>query len=479
MIKRKIIFYLLILAIATTAGTPQAGVAESNVSRRTPIVEAFEKNKDAVVSISSKYVVQELVVDDIFGWGWDFGLPFRRREREVPSLGSGFVINANGYIVTNAHVVRRADEITVIMADSTEYKARKVAEDSRSDLALLKIESDKPLHKVILGRSDDLMIGETVLAIGNPFGYQHTLTDGILSSIHRDVELTDELVLSEMLQISAPINRGNSGGPLLNIRGEVIGINTAIRRAAQGIGFAIPIDQLRENLPKMINIERLRRIDFGLTVTDIKDIKEPGIKVDAVRSGSAAEKTDFKPGDVITRVDGKTVDSATDFYIDMLERRLDTTVSFDVRRQGGLLGDDRNYKFEITLRERPQPDGKKLAQRLFGLELGRLTQAMIQRYHLAGETGAVVVMKVEKGSPAYYAHIEAGDILLSLDGIAIKDFEQLGYKLETIQSGAQVSVAYTRTENIGNYLLVKQYTATLRPRGDDHLAEPAGRVFDL
>ncbi|MCK5269421.1 MAG: trypsin-like peptidase domain-containing protein [Sedimentisphaerales bacterium] len=473
MIKRKIIFYLLFLAIATTAGD---GSAESTVSRRTPVVEAFEKNKDAVVSIASKYVVQELVVDDVFGWGGDFGLPFRQQEREVTWLGSGFVINAGGYIVTNAHVVRRADEITVIMADNTEYKARKVAEDNRSDLALLKIESDKPFPTVTLGRSDDLMIGETVLAIGNPFGYQHTLTGGILSSIHRDVELTEELVLPEMLQISAPINPGNSGGPLLNIRGEVIGINTAIRRAAQGIGFAIPIDQLCENLPKMINIERLRRIDFGLTVSNLKDRKEQGIKVDTVRSDSAAEAAGFKPGHVIIRVDDKAVGSATDFYLDMLERRLDTTVSYEVRRQGER---ERSYELKLTLRERPQPDGNELARRLFGLELGRLTQAIIKRYHLAGETGDVVVMKVEKGSPAYYAHIEAGDILLSLDGIVIKDIEQLGYKLETLQSGSQVKVAYTRTENIGSYILVKQYTTTLRPRGDDHPADPAGKVFDL
>jgi serine protease Do len=476
MIKRKIIFYMLILAMAAATGASQGWAAGSNVSRRTPVVEAFEKSKDAVVSIASKYVVQELVVDDVFGWGRDFGLPFRQRKREVPWLGSGFVINANGYIVTNAHVVRRADEITVIMADNTEYKARKVAEDTRSDLALLKIESDKPLPKVILGRSDDLMIGETVLAIGNPFGYQHTLTEGILSSIHRDVELTNEFVLPEMLQISAPINPGNSGGPLLNIRGEVIGINTAIRRAAQGIGFAIPIDQLCENLPKMINIERLRRIDFGLTVSDLKDRKEQGIKVDTVRSGSAAEKADFKPGDVIIRVDDKAVGSATDFYLDMLERRLDTTVNYEVRRHGER---ERSYKFKLTLRERPQPDGNELARRLFGLELGRLTQAIIQRYHLAGEIGDVVVMKVEKGSPAYYAHIEAGDILLSLDGIVIRDIEQLGYKLETIQSGSQVKVAYTRTENVGSYILVKQYTTTLRPRSDDRPAEPAGKVFDL
>ncbi len=469
-------FYLLVLVITVTAGAPQGWAVESNVSRRTPVVEAFEKSKDAVVSIASKYVVQELVVDDVFGWGRDFGLPFRHRKREIPSLGSGFVINAKGYIVTNAHVVRRADEITVIMADNTEYKARKVAEDTRSDLALLKIESDKPLPTVILGRSDDLMIGETVLAIGNPFGYQHTLTEGILSSIHRDVELTNEFVLPEMLQISAPINPGNSGGPLLNIRGEVIGINTAIRRAAQGIGFAIPIDQLCENLPKMINIERLRRIDFGLTVSNLKDRKEQGIKVDTVRSGSAAEKADFKPGDVIIRVDDKAVGSATDFYLDMLERRLDTTVNYEVRRQGER---ERSYKFKLTLRQRPQPDGNELAKRLFGLELGRLPQAIIQRYHLAGEIGDVVVMKVEKGSPAYYAHIEAGDILLSLDGIVIRDIKQLGYKLETIQSGSQVKVAYTRTENVGSYILVKQYTTTLRPRSDDRPAEPAGKVFDL
>lgn len=471
------IFLKAIVAILVLSLAPLE--AQDATSRRTPVVEAFEKNKDAVVSISSKYI-QEVVPNDVFGWGFDWDWPFRGRKVVIPSLGSGFIVNTNGYIVTNAHVVRRADKISVIMSDNSEYQAQKVAEDSRSDLALLKIDADKPLPTVHMGHSDDLMIGETVLAIGNPFGYQQTLTDGILSAIHRDVEISEGFVMEEMLQISAPINPGNSGGPLLNINGEVIGINTAIRKAAQGIGFAIPIDQLRQNLAKLLDVERLSRIDFGLTVSDVKTSSGwKDVKVSSVRAGSAAEKADIKVGDIITAVDGNEINSAIDFYLDIFQRQPNSTVSFKIARSSAPSAPAQTFTLNLPLHARPKPDGKKLAQQLFGMEVAVLTKTMIQRYQIAGNPGDIVVLSVERASPAYYARVEAGDIIIALDDSPIADIDHIGYKLETIKNGEQVSMMYTRTVKIGGFLGVTQNSTILRARSGDSETSTKKGLVDL
>ena len=285
---KKTAFILILATVATFA------LGKQNYSRKTPVVEAFDLNKDAVVNIASK---QHVRVRDRF-WG-DF--PFGERKVEIPSLGSGFIIDHRGYIITNAHVVEDADDITIIMADRvSKYQARKVAIDRNVDLAVLKIDVDKILPTVTLGRSADLMTGETILAIGNPFGYNHTLTDGIVSAIHEDLSMDNGRTVN-MIQISAPINPGNSGGPLININGELVGINTAIRESAEGIGFAIPIDVLRDKLPDMINVEKLRRMDFGLQVQDYCLNHDPdelaivtGLEIKDVRVGSYAESLGFK-----------------------------------------------------------------------------------------------------------------------------------------------------------------------------------------
>ena len=214
--------------------------AQEKYSRRTPLVESFDKNKDTVVSIAGKQLTRR---DDIFGWDLDEWFFFRPRPMATPFLGSGFIIDQRGYIVTNAHVVADALEINIILADDSNHEARLIALDRVTDLALLKVNADKSLPTVTLGRSDDLMIGETVLAIGNPFGYQHTLTEGIISAIHRDMAIEDR-VFPSLIQISAPINPGNSGGPLVNLAGEVIGI-TSLKLAiggVEGMGYAINIE---------------------------------------------------------------------------------------------------------------------------------------------------------------------------------------------------------------------------------------------
>ena len=455
--------------------------------RRTPVVEAFEKNKDAVVSLASKQVVQRR--DDFFSWGGDDHFPHFRRPQSLTlsSLGSGFVIDERGYIITNAHVVDEAVEITVITAgDSRQYQARKIDCDSSSDLAVLKIETESPLATVTLGCSDDLMIGETVLAIGNPFGYHHTLTDGIVSAVNRDLRFDENTVFSDLIQISAPINPGNSGGPLLNINGELIGINTAIRKAAEGIGFAVPIHRLEEALPKMLNIEALRRIDFGVKVSDLRSregvdlaagrIKE-GVLVNTVRAGSAAAEADLQVGDIITAVNGKGVTSAIHFCFDVLEQSASGMITFDVWRSGdgarpGGAPDEeeQQLKIHLVLRERPKPNGALLAQQLLGLKVEVLNEVSARRYDFVRELGEVAVLGVEKGSPADNAGIARGDAIVELEGAEINSLDQLGLKLELLPGGALVRMTLNRAVQRGPFIGVQQYTSTLRTRMADYEA---------
>jgi serine protease Do len=326
-------------------------------------------------------------------------------------------------------------------------------------LAVLKIETDKPLPAVTLGKSDDLKIGETVLAIGNPFGYQHTLTDGIISAIHRQVDL-EQLSLQDLIQISAPINPGNSGGPLLNINGEVIGINTAIRKAAQGIGFAIPIDWLKEKIPTLLNVDKLRRIDLGLEIGNIQAVtkERQGVLVKSIRPGSATHVAGFEVGDIIIAVNGSRVNSALDFYLDMLEQQVGSEVRFSVTR-------DSNQSTEelgVTLKQRPLPDGTALAKQLFGIEVTSLTEPMIRRYSIAGKPGMVVVTEVQRGGPADNAGVEPGDLLVALDGTEIANLEILGLVLEEVGEGVLMKITMNRTESYFGYQRLVQYTSTVR-----------------
>jgi len=204
--------------------------------RQTPIVLVYKKVNKAVVNIAGKRLVASsgwpnFELDD-FWFGRDF---FSPRYRTI--LGSGIVIHEDGYVVTNAHVVKNTEDIKVTFSDGSEYSAKIINADEDKDLAVLKIETDSELPFIHLGRSDDLMIGETVIAIGNPFGYAHTLTRGVISALGRDIQVYKGFWLRGLVQTDAPINPGNSGGPLLNINGRLIGINTAINPQAQNIGF--------------------------------------------------------------------------------------------------------------------------------------------------------------------------------------------------------------------------------------------------
>ena len=450
--------------------------ADGGFSRRTPIVEAFDKNKDAVVNISSEYVV-EVRRNPLFDyWGMD-DFPFgpQRRPHRVrhSSLGSGFVLDGRGYIVTNAHVVEGAADIKIILADDkTEYQGRVIALSSDDDLALLKIDADEPLTTVTLGRSDDLMIGETILAIGNPLGYQHTITDGVISAIHRNIEVRQDVSLGDLIQISAPINPGNSGGPLININGELIGINTAIHQAAQGIGFAIPVKRLRDVLPRMLSLDNLRRIDFGVGVGDVMPPPDrpsapapPGALVRSVRAESAAHKAGSLVGDVITAVNGAPVVSAIAFSLSMIEHRPGAAIGLDLwRPDAQRSGRGAREKISLVLRQRPKPDGGRLARQLFGIEPGPLTQDLIKKYEIYGRPGDLVVFELAEGSPADIAGMEPGDVIVKLDNNEIESLDQLGLLLENLESGQIARFTTHRTSRRGVFLEVETHQIHIRAR---------------
>src|SRR4051794_37996110 len=265
---------LVVLSSLLPATSSSAADSPLNL-RRTTIVEVVEKTKNAVVYISSRKIVPQrisLFPNDPF-WQ-DFG---ETRMVPVGSLGSGFIIHSNGYIVTNNHVIDRAREIKVELTDGRKYDADLVSADSDADLAILKINADKPLTVLELGDSSDLMIGEPVIAVGNPLGYSHSVSTGIVSAVHRDLKADNggAVMLGDLVQTDAAINPGNSGGPLLNAYGQVIGINTAIRGDAQNIGFAIQVNKLRELIPELMRPAAVNKVDVPLKLSERRRVTEP------------------------------------------------------------------------------------------------------------------------------------------------------------------------------------------------------------
>ncbi|MBN2212001.1 MAG: trypsin-like peptidase domain-containing protein [Sedimentisphaerales bacterium] len=452
------------------------GLVDANVQRRTPIVEAFEKNKDTVVSILGKRDISTR--DEMYNWILE-DFPFFQQRNLRPSLGSGFIIHPRGYIVTNAHVIKNATDITVILADAKEYKGKVVAMDEGIDLALVKIDAPGSLPTVTLGDSDDLLIGETVLAIGNPFGYSQTLTDGIISAIHRKVLLDERQGPLDLIQISAPINPGNSGGPLLNINGEVIGINNAIRKAAEGIGFSIPINRLRESAGRMVNVERLYRLNFGADVIDAwtepanasdqkpddssSSRQSRGALVRYVRSESPAAEAGFQVGDVVTAIDTTAVLSALEFQLELLEHNPGERITFTVLRDGKPATP---ISLEVTLAQRERPDAKTLSQQRLGLEVQAITTELKRQYgNLPGDIGSVVVMSVEKYSPAYNAGIKPGDVIVAVNAEAIRNMDDLGLALEPVGAGDLMQMTVHRAERLGPIMqyYIQEFTLRTRP----------------
>jgi serine protease Do len=407
--------------------------AAKRAARRTPVVRVFEQCRDAVVNISTTRLVRMRslgyggMFDDIF----DFGT--RARNRRVQSVGSGVVVHESGYIVTNAHVVSQASDIQVNFADESTRDATVVAVDQEHDLAVLKVDAPQPLPFQRLGRSDDIMIGETVVAVGNPLGLQHTVTTGIVSALGRDLEFSRDLVYRGLIQTDAPINPGNSGGPLLNINTELIGINTAIRGDAQNIGFAIPVDRVWELLPSLLDIERRQRVRFGLRVSGAK------AEVSDVRAESPAADADLEKGDRVVAFNGEPIRDAIDYYVHLLDQDPNSVVALRVER------DKKQHDVKVPLQSIPIPDGGLLAFRHLGMELEEVSDDMRRRYDLP-DYASLIVVGLRRGGAAAEAGIEPTDLILRIDRVPVTSLDEVGLILEGTRPRMRVVVEGLRLD---------------------------------
>jgi serine protease Do len=328
----------VVAALLFTYFAPNSASGQTRAERVTPVVRVFKECSPAVVNLSTTAVVTvqpRVGIPDIFNEMFDFPT-IRPRSYTTHSVGSGFLIHENGYLVTNAHVVERAAECKAVFADGTELSAVAVASDPGTDLAVLKVDASKPLPFLRMGKSDDLMPGESVIAIGNPLGYQHTVTSGVISALNRELRFSHDRVYSGLIQTDASINPGNSGGPLLNIFGELIGVNTAIRGDAQNIGFAIPVDRLHDLLPTILDLERLRRVDFGLHFdSDGANGSVSGVRVKSVDPDSPAARAGVQVGDIVTAIDGRPTPEFMDAFGILSGAKTGRRLNLEVAREGG------------------------------------------------------------------------------------------------------------------------------------------------
>ena len=410
------------LAPAPAADTTSS--TSSRALRRTPVVEVFEKTRDSVVNIAATQVVE---VRDSFGWMQEFfdqpGAGRQPRRYERTSLGSGFIIHPDGYVVTNAHVAARAAKLRVICADHSEHEADPVAIDEKHDLAILKVKSSGKFPAIKLGRSDDIMTGETAIAIGDPLGYEHTVTAGIVSATNRKLTFDNGTTYDGLIQTDTSINPGNSGGPLLNVLGEVIGINTAIRGDAQNIGFAIPVDVLRKTLPEMLSSEHRKRLQIGLRLTWRGRVQV----VEAVGPAAAAG---VEPGDELVSIDGKPVHQDIDFYIHLLSVERNSRLTVGLKRGG------KSLTATITPKPIPIPDGAVLLRQKFGLGVRLLTPEQARKLDIDGR---LFITEVERGSPADRAGFEPGLIIFQIGKYFPSDLEEVGLLLENVKRGDQLT----------------------------------------
>jgi Do/DeqQ family serine protease len=414
----------IVLAAAIISLTIHGAEAEP-FQRRTPVVEAVEKVGPAVVNIST--TIKERLKpgfpfssDDFFR---DFFPDFFTREYTRSSLGSGIIIDGKkGRIVTNHHVVARAAEIKVITADQREYQARILGSDPRSDLAVLKIEPEKPLPEIHMGDSEDLMIGETVIAIGNPFGLSHTVTTGVVSAIDRTVR-SGEMVYRHFIQTDASINPGNSGGPLLNINGDLIGINTAIYQKAEGIGFAIPVNKAKRIVNELIRSGEVRFPWMGLEVQELTaDLKShfklpeamEGVLVNNIMENSPAHKSGVKRGDILLSLGREKIASISDYRGALAEYTPGSNVELKLFRDG------KEINTEANLSPFPPDLAVQLVAQRLGMDVDNAGRRITRRY---GVQGAVAITAVRRGSEASRVGLEKGDLILKINGINTRDLD--------------------------------------------------------
>ena len=355
-------------------------------------------------------------------------------------MGTGIVVDERGYIVTNYHVIQDVDQITVTLKSGETLDARPVSFDRRHDMAIIQVSASHPLTVMEMGISSKVLLAEQVFAVGNAFGYEHTITAGIVSALGRDVEVDETQSYENLIQTDASINPGNSGGPLLNVLGEVIGINVAIRAGAQRIGFAIPIDDARRTIARLLSTERLNGVSHGIFSTDIRDGDRKRLKIETVAVGSAADRSGLQKGDVITSVRGVHIHDGADLERSLLDIPVGTVLDIDVLRDGKPLalkmnvgvGKARTTAAPVTTVSKESEALTEIRKRVLGtlgMHLETLTSEELRQLRKT-HNGGLRVASVRKGSRAARHGVRQGDILLGLDGFETLDDRNLKFIMQ-------------------------------------------------
>ncbi|MGQ9857679.1 MAG: Do family serine endopeptidase [Thermodesulfobacteriota bacterium] len=406
------------------------GIAHGSELRRSAVVKAVERATPAVVNVSTEQELHrrpgifpgfrgDSFFEEFFR---DFLTPFPRGPART-SLGSGVVVDPKGLILTNEHVIQGASSIRVTLSDQREFEAKVVGADPPSDLAVLRIQTKESLPVIPMGRSNDLMIGETVIAIGNPFGLSHTVTTGVISALNRSIR-TESRVYRDFIQTDAAINPGNSGGPLLNIDGELIGINTAIYQKAQGVGFAIPIDRAKRIMRELIEHGEVHPAWIGLEVQSLDQALarslglegRHGVLVTQVNPGGPAEKAGLRKGDLITSVGQTPITSRQDFWEALSSYTGGSQITIGIVREG------REQKVRVQAGSMGPKEAARLAEGLLGLTVGPVSPAQRKGPRRASAPG-VVVKAVDPQGLARRVGIQEGDLIRQVNDTEIRSLE--------------------------------------------------------
>jgi serine protease Do len=443
-----ILFLSLSLLVQTINAEPQLDKPYSSIEDLSnSIADIAEKNSPAVVNIDTVRMVETqnpFLDDPIFGHF--FGDQFKEYTRTIPQkgTGSGFIINQEGYIITNEHVVHKAEKIKVTLSDGREFTGEVIGSDTTSDMAIVKIKADH-LPLVALGDSDKLRVGEIVVAIGNPYGLQQTVTMGVVGAKGRSIPTGIEgRVYKDFIQTDAAINPGNSGGPLLNTKGEVVGINTAIIPYAQGIGFAIPINIAKKNIDDLINLGKVRRSWLGVYIQEVTPeiakqfnlTEAKGVLVGDVVKNSPAAEVGIKTGDIIKKVNSEEVNSPEELQDKIGNIEIGKEAKIEIVRNGEPIS------FIVKVSEMPtvgeegskpeSPKEEKVLSVQTGLKVESVTTEIAKELGLPWVKG-LVITEVVPGSSADDMGLQPGDIVLEANRTevsSVEEWEKVINKLE-------------------------------------------------
>lgn len=430
--------------------------------------ELVEKQGPAVVNISTTQIVRtdagmpNLPEGDPFYEFFKRYAPQMPREQESQSLGSGFIISADGYILTNAHVIDHADKITVRLTDKREFSAKVIGADKRTDVALIKIDASG-LPKVTVGDPNKMKVGEWVVAIGSPFGFDSSVTAGIVSAKGRSLP-QDNFV--PFIQTDVAINPGNSGGPLFNMSGEVVGINSQIYTrsgGSMGLSFSIPIDVATQVADQLRRTGKVTRGRIGVTIQELTSelaesfglVKPNGALISSVEKGGAADKAGIEVSDVILKFDGKAVNSSSDLPRIVAATKPGSTVTVELWRKGALKKVDvviakmsEEKIVDQTLNKRGDESAESIAR--LGIAVSELTAEQMKELEVSG---GLLIQEV-KGGAARVAGLQRGDVILAIGNVAIRSLKQFNQILKQVPQHRNIALL-VRRDNAASYVALR------------------------